>query len=1224
MKNSKKIFSCLLTALCCQTVFSAVPAFEPKENNPRAEARELRYVPNGEDFVFQGNTPMLFNRALYGENQAFRLETGDLPIFAFYAPTGMAGHLEWGLVSGDRTLWLHQADSIRCIYRPGYRIYEITDPILKGGSICLTALCRYDCQGAVFRFEAKNTPKNLQWVCVYGGAYGKKFSRNGDMGADRPDVFYLKPEYCRNNRYFIHKENFELAYGATIDVDSYFAEDLHNPQLKVNFMNGQFPKKSKLQVGDVATCRGSLRQVLDGKPDTDCPILVAKGRLTAGKSRLMGFTYGSDPADLAQGWQHAADSIAALQQRLQVYTPDPFVNAMAPALVMAADGIWQSPVYQHGAIGWRTALAGWRGAYTGDVLGWHDRAREHFRAYAASQMTSPSDKPVIMDTLLHQARSAKVAGTPMYSEGYIARHPNDPKVMNHYDMNIAYIDELLWHLNWTGDLDFAREIWPVLQRHLAWEKRCFDADGDGLYDAYCCIWASDALQYSSGGVTHSSAYVLRANRMAAEIARLLGEDPAPYDTEADRIDRAIREKLWMDSEGHWAEYQDFLGDKLLHPDAGLWTVYHAIDSEVGDGFDAYQATRYVDTRIPHIPVRVTDPKGYKIESDLHTLSSTDWMPYIWSVNNVAFGEVMHTVLAYCQADREEEAYRLLKATLLDGMYLGGSPGNVGQVSFYDASRGESYRDFADPIGVYARALVQGFFGIQPDLMHDRVLLKPCLPQDWDSASIAVSELAYSVSKNREYGQSWTIVPSFAKDVTIELSVPVYKSDVSDVQINGKSVDYRLDSAAIDHPRLLVTCRGAERYTVDVYEDYKPLPACLHLEEAVAGEPFRLQIPQGLNVGDLYDPQGVVASCRRLHGEWQIVFRERSGWHTFFLPCRSGSLFWWQAVDVDIRPLIGFFPHENQGDASSLSFDICNNSGQNRTVSLRLNRQTMEESMLLPAHSRSACTTDKGLRFGTNRLEVVSEAGTEIHRIVRWDPAFDSSRPQRCIPLDAYFNDSLNGIFAYGKYLSPRSPYTTLQLPTQGFGDWCGPNALPHIDDSGLRRAAGHDNQIHSPQGIRFLTPSDKSLPNAVFVSQWDNYPTRTDIPLSGRASHAFLLMAGTTNHMQSHLTNGRVTVVYADGTCDSLELVNPDSWVPIEQDYYDDGMAFRLSQPRPWRLHLKDGQFTRQASNGKMIDGGAATLLDLPLDPSKELVRLQLEAVTIESVIGLLSLTLVE
>ncbi|BDW76362.1 hypothetical protein BFINE_21570 [Bacteroides finegoldii DSM 17565] len=42
---------------------------------------------------------------------------------------------------------------------------------------------------------------------------------------------------------------------------------------------------------------------------------------------------------------------------------------------------------------------------------------------------------------------------------------------------------------------------------------------------------------------------------------------------------------------------------------------------------------------------------------------------------------MHTALAYFQAGRPEEAYRLMKSSFLDGMYLGNSPGNLGKSAF---------------------------------------------------------------------------------------------------------------------------------------------------------------------------------------------------------------------------------------------------------------------------------------------------------------------------------------------------------------------------------------------------------------------------------------------------------------------------------------------------------------------------------------------------------------
>src|SRR5437764_6345204 len=133
----------------------------------------------------------------------------------------------------------------------------------------------------------------------------------------------------------------------------------------------------------------------------------------------------------------------------------------------------------------------------------------------------------------------------MISCCYIIRNPGKNKIAHHYDMNLVFVDELLNQFNYTGDLQYVKEMWPLLVRHLAWEKRNFDADGDGLYDAYAAIWASDALEYSGGGVTHSSAYNYRSNLMAAQLAKLIGEDPTPYQKEADKILAAMNSKLWM-------------------------------------------------------------------------------------------------------------------------------------------------------------------------------------------------------------------------------------------------------------------------------------------------------------------------------------------------------------------------------------------------------------------------------------------------------------------------------------------------------------------------------------------------------------------------------------------------------------------------------------------------------------------------------------------------------
>jgi hypothetical protein len=233
-----------------------------------------------------------------------------------------------------------------------------------------------------------------------------------------------------------------------------------------------------------------------------------------------------------------------------------------------------------------------------------------------------------------------------------------------------------------------------------------------------------------------------------------------------------------------------------------------------------------------------------------------------------------------------------------------------------------------------------------------------------------------------------------------------------------------------------------------------------------------------------------------------------------------------------------------------------------------------------------------------------------------------------VDLSKFFNDKVTQIFK-NEYLSPRPKVPTLQLPTQGIGEWTHPLITANINDKGLRKLAGEKNEFVLPQGFSLQTPSDTLKPNIIFTSQWDNYPKQVAVPLSGKASHAYLLMAGSTNPMQSRITNGAVIISYTDNSSDTLLLKNPETWWPIEQDYYHDGYAFDINAARPIRIHLSTGRLLKDSdsriskNNGKKIDGGVATVLDMPLDPAKTLKDIKVQTIANDVVIGLMSVTLV-
>ena len=748
-----------------------------------------------------------------------------------------------------------------------------------------------------------------------------------------------------------------------------------------------------------------------------------------------------------------------LASRIQFDTPDPYINTLGSALAMAADGDWDGQTWLHGCIGWRMPLAGWRAAYVGDVLGWRDRQRSHFDAYAKSQVTNvPATIPhPSQDAAMNMARAEKKWGTQMYSNGYICRNPEKNNQMHHYDMNLNYMDELLWHFQYDADTAYMRQMWPVIESHLAWEKRNYDPDGDHLYDAYCCIWASDALYYSGGAVTHASAYNYRGNLLAARIAEIIGKDPKPYREEADAIFQAMNERLWMNDKGVWAEYQDGMGLKRLHESPALWSIYTPIDCGACSDVQAWQAVDWVNGNIPHINIE---------DSTYQTISTSNWLPYSWSINNVANAEVWHTALAFFKAGRAQEGYRLMMANILDNMYYGQSPANFGQLSHYDAARGECYRDFGDCIGIASRALVQGLFGVIPHALYGGCYLQPGFPAEWDSATLKTPYIEYKFTR---------------KD-------------------------------------------GIDRYEITQH----------------FAQPLQMILIQR-------QPDGSVNYVEGTNETHQVI---------------------------EVPTL----------------------------------RQTATPALQLAQNQENA------------------EAwGLE-------EP--DTSKPFAKQTISSHFNSKVDDIFK-NKYLSPRPQTTTLQIPVQGVGEWCHPQYTPEINDSVFRTLV-KDNQV-TVAGVPFFTPKEGH--NIAYTSLWDNYPdsiTISKFSSSARYSSAYLLMAGSTNHMQSRIDNGLLIATYADGSRDTLRLRNPDNWCPIEQDYYVDGKAFQTTAPRPYRICLGQASADRQlivsrdlgqvldirGVYGREIPGGAAQMLRMPLNSKKKLKSITLRTLSNDVVIGLMAVTL--
>ena len=1181
----KTIFAGLLVLSAFSLSFSQSKHWQNNE-------RELHYKEDKGDFLLV-NGKYRFNRALYGDNRASRVEAGDLPEFALYLP-GMGGNLQFVIQKGNSIKKLIQADKIETRYRPGSMLYEIKDPILGNGTLKLTVLAQAKEEGLVLKMETVNIDSSTKIYAVFGGASGTTFSRNGDIGADPESGFYLLPEYCLNNQFKLNKNQFQLNY--------------LNKKKETQTVSGSFSNVNSLQQTDATTLE-KLSEFTQNKTDKS-PIIYASYssqkqpvyiQVTKGKSDK-----NFSDEDLKSIFNEAEKSRLTLTNRIQLKTPDADLNNFGANLAVAADGIWESPTFLHGAVAWRMRLNAWRGAYTADALNWHDRAKEHFESYANSQVLKPDFAPVEMDTMRHLARHEEKMGTSVFSSGYISRNPNDNTKPHHYDMNLVFFDQMFSHFNYTSDKEFLKKMWPTMVRHMDWEKRNFKR-GD-LYDAYAAIWASDALQYSGGKVTHTSAYNYRANREMAKLAKIIGENPQPYEQEAYAILKAMKNQLWIKEKGYFAEYKDALGNQIVHDKPGIWSIYHVSDAFILNEFEDYQNLQYINNHTPKIPITV---KGAD-NKDYFTLATTTWQPYDWSINNVALAENLQTALAYWQAGRSEDAYQLWKGNLVESMYYGISPGNFEQLSHYDAFRGELYRDFADPIGVASRTLTEGLFGVYPNLLENKISIKPGFPKDWNSAELKLPDWEYQFKRTFKKTE-YFFISKYQNPVALEMQIPVNYSNIKSVKVNGKNVDWKIKPNSILQPFVQFETPKGKDFKIEINYSGEELKNEQTDCTNYISENLQLNFDSKKKIKNVLDPQELIKS--RNGNQFNLIQEERKG--TFFVQVEQNGTTWWQPVNVDIRfPLVTKWVTKKLQIQSKSSNPINGKlsiNGLNKTFSIQKNQST---SIEIPANYLSK---------GTNSITLEYNGFKQIIEITDWE--IENQGQFDNISLASKYNEKVTEIFNQ-KYLSPRLKVPTLQLPWQGIGNWCYPLITAQIDDSGLMNKR-KNNKVEF-LGIPFLI--DKSDKNIAFASQWDNYPDSIEIPLNGKGKKIYFLMAGSTNPMQSHIVNGKLTVQYVDGSTTELELKNPTNWWPIEQDLFDDNFAFEIPDDKiPYRVQLKTGELYKGGTLSKyssikgftdrQVDGGAATILDLPIDANKELKSIKLTAVSNDVVIGMMSAT---
>ena len=98
------------------------------------------------------------------------------------------------------------------------------------------------------------------------------------------------------------------------------------------------------------------------------------------------------------------------------------------------------------------------------------------------------------------------------------------------------------------------------------------------------------------------------------------------------------------------------------------------------------------------------------------------------------GDMWHLALAYFQTGLGDEGWDLLLGALLESAYASAVPGGFSHIG--------AGTDFADNSHMFARAVVEGLFGYDPDYPNGLVRMRPAFPSAWPKASIRTPDYRF--------------------------------------------------------------------------------------------------------------------------------------------------------------------------------------------------------------------------------------------------------------------------------------------------------------------------------------------------------------------------------------------------------------------------------------------------------------------------------------------------
>ena len=565
----------------------------------------------------------------------------------------------------------------------------------------------------------------------------------------------IDPERCGGNRVMIEGQAFRLF--ATADAPSGAV--------------GRCDREGKLRAADASEWASPTR-LLESDADK-LSMICGVIDLSADQDRTFWLIQaapaetGITTANVIPLEKAFQDGIAYLQtvERVQVDTPDPRLDAAVAAVCHTIDASCaRDPyIFRHGCMAFSIPFLGWRVICGATALGWHERVKGDAAYYAALQVTDAAGRTQAQPDPCYRL-CVQGPQSRFYGRGRI------PRDTHMYNTQSQFFDQLIRDWRSTADAELEKILRPALELHLEWAKDCFDPDDDGLYESYINTLPTDSVWYNGGGSVEESSYAYSGHLAAMDMARLAGDldAAARHQQRAEKIQRALTEKLWLQNRGHFGLYMEQGGHGRVHSDAWVYSQFLPIDTGMVGSIQAVQALYYTEWGLERIRL----PYGGEV------CQPSNWVPWKWSVRDMFGGDLCALALAYFQTGLADEGWELLKGATLESAYASSVPGGFSHIG--------AGTDFADNTHMFARTVVEGLFGYGPDYPNGRVRVHPAIPSAWPQASVRTPDFTFDYHQEDD-ADHYRL--TLAQAAEVDFRLPIRAEHVRRVSLNGQETPW---------------------------------------------------------------------------------------------------------------------------------------------------------------------------------------------------------------------------------------------------------------------------------------------------------------------------------------------------------------------------------------------------------------------------------------------------